>query len=47
MLPQPNWPDGHQARVDGLMATLATDRRLAVQALDWGTGFVIAVRRAA
>ncbi len=47
MLPQPNWPDGHQARVDGLMATLTADRRLAVQGLDWGTGFVIAARRAA
>jgi predicted O-methyltransferase YrrM len=46
MLPQPNWPPGHQARVDGLLAQLAADGRLAVQALDWGTGFVIAARRA-
>ena len=47
MLPQPNWPDGHQARVDGLVAAFAADRRLAVQGLDWGTGFFIAARRAA
>jgi predicted O-methyltransferase YrrM len=46
MLPQANWPPGHQARVDGLLAALAADARLAVQALDWGTGFVIAARRA-
>jgi predicted O-methyltransferase YrrM len=47
MLPQPNWPEGHQARVDNLLARLAADGRLAVQWLDWGTGFVIAARRAA
>jgi len=47
MLPQPNWPPGHQARVDALLATLAGDARLSVQALQWGSGFVIAARRAA
>ncbi len=47
MSPQPNWPPGHQARVDALLAQLAGDLRLAVQTLAWGSGFVIAARRAA
>jgi predicted O-methyltransferase YrrM len=46
LLPQPNWPDGHQARVDGLIAQLNARPDLAVTRLDWATGIVIAVRTA-
>jgi predicted O-methyltransferase YrrM len=46
LLPQPNWPDGHQARVDGLIAQLRARADLAVTLLDWATGIVVAVRAA-
>jgi predicted O-methyltransferase YrrM len=46
MLPQPNWPDGHQGRVDGLLEALRADERLQAVTLAWGSGFVVAARRA-
>jgi len=46
MLPQPNWPDGHQGRVDGLLDVLRADARLQTLTLAWGSGFVVAARRA-
>lgn len=45
MLPQPNWPDGHQPRVDQLLDELRWSPGWAVVAPAWGSGFVIAVRR--
>lgn len=45
MLPQPNWPDGHQARVDGLVAFLESRADLATTRLDWASGPVVAARR--
>ena len=45
MLPQPNWPVGHQARVDGLIAKLKRHTGLTTASLDWGSGFVIAARQ--
>jgi predicted O-methyltransferase YrrM len=46
MLPQPNWPDGHQPYVDQLLDELRAAPDWAVVAPAWGSGFVIAVRRA-
>jgi len=46
MLPQPNWPDGQQPRVDALLDDLRKDRNWSVVVPAWGSGFVIAVRRA-
>jgi predicted O-methyltransferase YrrM len=46
MRPQPNWPDGHQSRVDGLLDILHADARLQTVTLAWGSGFVVAARRA-
>lgn len=44
MLPQPNWPEGHQPRVDALLAELFRAPDWSVVAPAWGSGFVIAVR---
>ena len=42
---QPNWPQGHQPRVDQLSARLRSHPHLATVALDWASGLVIAARR--
>jgi predicted O-methyltransferase YrrM len=47
MLPQPNWPDGHAAKVPVLLDRLATDKRFAVAPMSWASGVVVAVRRPA
>jgi hypothetical protein len=45
MLPQPNWPDNHQARVDDLTARLKSHPDLATVSLSWASGLIIAARR--
>ncbi|KRA69851.1 methyltransferase [Caulobacter sp. Root656] len=45
MTRQPNWPEGHQPRVDALTARLKADPELATVTLDWASGLVIAARR--
>jgi predicted O-methyltransferase YrrM len=45
MLPQPNWPDNHQARVDDLTARLKSHPDLAAVSLSWASGLIIAARR--
>jgi len=45
MSPQPNWPPGHQPRVDALATRLKSHPDLATVALDWASGLVIAARR--
>ncbi len=45
MLPQPNWPDGHQSRVDALVADLGSRPQLAVATLHWASGLIVAARR--
>jgi predicted O-methyltransferase YrrM len=42
---QPNWPQGHQPRVDALAARLKSHPDLATVSLDWASGLVIAARR--
>jgi predicted O-methyltransferase YrrM len=46
MLPQPNWPAGHQPRVDALLDDLRCSPDWSMLAPAWGSGFVIATRRA-
>ena len=46
MLSQANWPDGHQTRVDDLLAPLAAREDLRLMRLRWSTGIVVAARRA-
>ena len=45
MLPQPNWPDGHQARVEAWLADMQARTGYATVRLDWASGIFIAVRR--
>jgi predicted O-methyltransferase YrrM len=45
MSPQPNWPPGHQPRVDALVTRLKSHPDLATVALDWASGLVVAARR--
>jgi predicted O-methyltransferase YrrM len=45
MLPQPNWPHGHAAKVPLLMEKLISDTRFVVAPMSWATGVVILVRK--
>jgi hypothetical protein len=44
MLPQPNWPDGHAEKVQGLLADLDARQDLTLVRLNWSTGIVIATK---
>ena len=46
LLPQPNWPDGHAAKVPLLAEALRGNPDFIATPLDWATGLLIAVRRA-
>ena len=45
MLPQPNWPEGHAAKVPTLMSRLAEDARFQIVPLAWASGVVVLVRK--
>jgi predicted O-methyltransferase YrrM len=45
MLPQPNWPDGHQEKATALLDLLARDERFFKLALPWASGVVVMVRK--
>lgn len=47
LLPQPNWPDGHAAKVPVLIDNLDRRNELASVKLAWASGLMVAVRRAA
>ncbi|PNY80387.1 O-methyltransferase [Deinococcus koreensis] len=44
LLPQPNWPDGHQAKVDGLQQSLLARTDLQCVELNWATGLMVCVK---
>lgn len=44
LLPQPNWPDGHQLKVDALLAAIHARPDYVATYLSWGTGILIASR---
>jgi predicted O-methyltransferase YrrM len=44
MLPQPNWPEGHQQSVDELLAKLEALKDFHVCKMNWSTGLVLCVR---
>ena len=44
MLPQPNWPDGHAAKVDELISILENREDLIITKLNWSTGVIIGTR---
>ena len=47
MLPQPNWPEGHAAKVPVLVDRLANDGRFVIAPMAWASGIVVAVRKPA
>jgi predicted O-methyltransferase YrrM len=45
MSPQPNWPEGHAAKVPALMEQLAQHQDFVLLPLVWSSGVAVAVRR--
>ncbi len=45
MLPQPNWPEGHDIKAIALLSMLQTKNDLFVTPQAWSTGIVIAVKK--
>ncbi|MCP9845800.1 class I SAM-dependent methyltransferase [Synechococcus sp. Lug-A] len=44
MLPQPNWPDGHAAKVESLINCLEADCRFHVTKISWASGIILAAK---
>jgi predicted O-methyltransferase YrrM len=44
MLPQPNWPDGHAAKVESLINCLDADCRFHVTKISWASGIILAAK---
>ncbi|WP_299536894.1 O-methyltransferase [Ulvibacterium sp.] len=45
MTAQPNWPEGHQGNVDGLVSYLEEREDFCITKMNWSTGVIVAVRR--
>ncbi len=45
MLPQPNWPDGHLAKVDRLIRQLEAHTDLTTTKMAWSTGVVVVAKK--
>ena len=45
MLPQPNWPDGHQEKVTDLIRYLETKKDLFLTKQVWATGLIVATKK--
>lgn len=45
MLPQPNWPDGHQEKAINLINYLETREDLLLTKQVWATGIIVAVKK--
>ena len=45
MLPQPNWPVGHQENVDKLVSYLDTRTELRLTRMNWSTGLIIVTKK--
>ena len=46
MLPQANWPQGHETKVEKLIETLESRDDLIVSRLDWATGVILCTKTA-
>jgi predicted O-methyltransferase YrrM len=44
MLPQPNWPEGHAARVDQFVQILEKRNDLVLTKMNWSTGIIVATK---
>ena len=45
MNPQPNWPDGHEDKVNELIEHLELREDLILTKMDWSTGIIVAVKK--
>lgn len=45
MLPQPNWPEGHEQKVQDLIEYLEKRKDLNLTKMNWSTGIIIAAKR--
>jgi predicted O-methyltransferase YrrM len=45
MLPQPNWPIGHEKKVNDLISNLEERKDLIITKLNWSTGIIIVVKK--
>ena len=45
MLPQPNWPDGHQEKVTNLINYLEKREDLFLIKQVWASGIIVAVKK--
>ncbi len=45
MLPQPNWPTGHEERVKDFIRKLEEKDSLLITKLNWSTGIIIVVKK--
>jgi predicted O-methyltransferase YrrM len=45
MLPQPNWPDGHQEKAMRLIASLETRTDIFFTSQEWATGIVVGIKK--
>jgi predicted O-methyltransferase YrrM len=45
MLPQPNWPDGHQEKANRLVKELEARTDILLTKLAWSTGLIIATKK--
>ncbi len=45
LLPQPNWPDGHAAKIPPLVADLERRPQFSTVRLDWASGVMLVTRR--
>jgi predicted O-methyltransferase YrrM len=45
MLPQPNWPEGHDKKVEDFIKQVSRRDDLVITKLDWSTGIMIIVKK--
>ena len=45
MLPQPNWPEGHDRKAAALIADLENRKDFSITKLSWGSGVILATQR--
>lgn len=45
MTPQPNWPEGHQAKAEKLVAYLERRNDFNLTKMNWSTGVIVAVKK--
>ena len=45
MLPQPNWPEGHDAKAAVLIERLSRETEFQIAPLSWSSGIILLVRR--